>query len=116
MLNAQEFTSQNMAAFNEIAPDHWDVGYYSFGAKQKEKELSAMLRANFAKITDHAIEIETDGINLVPEMKWGKYLVTFEHDHLEVVGFNPKVKVRHVASLMIDNLRVHDQRRFGQAP
>ena len=78
-------------------------------------QLGEMMRANFQKITDHLIEIETDGINVVPEMKWGKYLVTFEHDHLEVVGFNPKVKPHHVASLVIDNLRVHDQHRFGDS-
>jgi hypothetical protein len=28
-----------------------------------------------------------------------------EHDHLEVIGFNPKVDVRHVASLLMDNVR-----------
>ena len=51
----------------------------------------------------------------VPDVKWGKYLITFEHDHLEVAGLNPRVFPRHVASLMIDNLRVHDVRRFEEA-
>jgi hypothetical protein len=115
MANAQEFSAPNMAAFNKIATDRADVGYYSFGSKQKEMAMSEMLRANYQKITDHRLEIETDGIMCLPDVKWGKYLVTFEHDHLEVAGLNPRVYPRHVAALLIDNLRVHDVRSFDEA-
>lgn len=37
--------------------------------------------------------------------------MAFEHDHLEVVGFNPKVNPNHVAALMIDNLKLHDTKK-----
>lgn len=46
--------------------------------------------------------MQTDGLLTVDEAKWGSYLVTFEHDHLEVVGFNPRVDVKHIANLMTD--------------
>ena len=56
--------------------------------------------------------MQMDGLSLLDEQKWGKWLMAFEHDHLEVVGFNPEVNPRHIAALMIDNLRVHDQRLY----
>jgi hypothetical protein len=60
--NAAEFTSMNMHAFNQIAADADDVAYYSFGAKRKEMQIGDLLRANFEKITQHKIEVETDGL------------------------------------------------------
>ena len=41
----------------------------------------------------------------VNECQWGKYLLTFDHDHFEVIGLNPAVKVKHVANIVTDNLR-----------
>ena len=41
----------------------------------------------------------------VNECKWGKYLVTFDHDHFELVGLNPSVRPKHVATLVTDNLK-----------
>jgi hypothetical protein len=52
------------------------------------------------------MEVQTDGLVRTPDTKWGTYLLTFEHDHLEVCGFNPKVDIRHVVNLMTDNCRV----------
>jgi hypothetical protein len=42
----------------------------------------------------------------VKDAAWGDYLLTFEHDHLEVAGLNPVVQVKHVASLLVDTARV----------
>jgi hypothetical protein len=39
-------------------------------------------------------------------MKWARYLLTFDHDHFDVVGFNPNVNSLHVASIITDNLRL----------
>lgn len=41
----------------------------------------------------------------VQECRWGNYLLTFDHDHFEVIGLSPNVKPVHVASLVTDNLR-----------
>jgi len=34
--NAEEFSHENIQAFNEVATDCENVDYYSFGAKKKE--------------------------------------------------------------------------------
>ena len=98
-----------MTAFNEVATNAKHVKYYSFGAVRKELQLSELLRANFEVITEHAYEVQTDGLVRLEDMKWGKYLVTFDHDHLEVAGFNPKVRPGHIANLLVDNLRMHEK-------
>ena len=43
-------------------------------------------------------------------MAWGRYLMTFEHDHFEVIGFNPQVNNRHVVNLITDNIRVNEMK------
>ena len=40
----------------------------------------------------------------VGECKWGKYLVTFDNDHFEVIGLS-QTDIRHVANIVTDNLR-----------
>eukprot|EP00352_Strombidinopsis_acuminata_P000259 CAMPEP_0176339990 /NCGR_PEP_ID=MMETSP0126-20121128/1201_1 /TAXON_ID=141414 ORGANISM="Strombidinopsis acuminatum, Strain SPMC142" /NCGR_SAMPLE_ID=MMETSP0126 /ASSEMBLY_ACC=CAM_ASM_000229 /LENGTH=60 /DNA_ID=CAMNT_0017683901 /DNA_START=648 /DNA_END=830 /DNA_ORIENTATION=+ len=44
----------------------------------------------------------------VSEAKWGRYLLTFDHDHFEVIGLIPNINARHVANLVTDNLRVNE--------
>lgn len=107
--NVAEFTSKNMAAFNEVVADKRNCNYFSFGAKKKELMVNDLLRSNHSLITEQRVETETDGMVRTPDMEWGKYLLTFDHDHLEVVGFDPSVPVDHVAALMVDNLRVSEQ-------
>ena len=53
--------------------------------------MSELLRPGYQVITNHEILHECDGINKVNDMKWGRYLITFDHDHFDVVGFNPNV-------------------------
>ena len=67
-----------------------------------------MLRANFEKITQHRLEVETDGLVRLEDQQWGKYLLTFEHDHLEIIGFNHRVSPRHVTNLVVDNIRLNE--------
>jgi hypothetical protein len=54
------------------------------------------------------MEVDTDGLVRTEDTRWGDYLLTFEHDHLEVAGLNPKVDVRHVVNLMTDNCRYNE--------
>ena len=102
---ACEFNSSNMRNFNEVAEDKEGVNYYSFGSKRPEMHINEILRPGYAIITGHKIQYECDGMVETNECRWGQYLVTFDHDHFEVVGFNPRVKPQHVANLVIDNLR-----------
>ena len=53
--------------------------------------MSELLRPGFQVITNHEILYECDGMNKVADMKWARYLLTFDHDHFDVVGFNPLV-------------------------
>ena len=41
----------------------------------------------------------------IGECRHGTYLVTFDHDHFEVISLNPAIKPKHVANLITDNLR-----------
>ena len=61
--------------------------------------------SNERKITEHKFERECDGLVRPEEAKWGKYLLTFEHDHLDLVGFNPRINPHHVAAMLADNIR-----------
>lgn len=87
--NAEEFSHANITAFNEVAQDCSDVDYYSFGAKKKELSMTELLKPGYQIITNHEMLKECDGMNVVGDMKWARYLLTFDHDHFEVVGFNP---------------------------
>ena len=111
--NAEEFSHANMAAFNEVATDSTDVDYYSFGAKKKELDMSELLKPGFEIITNHEMLHECDGMNRVSEMKWARYLLTFDHDHFDVVGFNPSFQPVHIAAIVTDNLRLSEMKREG---
>lgn len=106
--NAEEFSHANIAAFNQVATDCENVDYFSFGAKKKELQMSELLRPGFQIITNHEILQECDGMNRVCDMKWARYLLTFDHDHFDVIGFNPEVNPRHVANIVTDNLRLSE--------
>jgi hypothetical protein len=87
------------------------VDYYSFGAKKKELQMCELLRPGYTVITNHEILHECDGMNKVADTKWARYLLTFDHDHFDVVGFNPNVDPRHVASIITDNLRLSEAKQ-----
>lgn len=51
----------------------------------------------------------SDGIVRPSEAEWGRYLLTFpEHDHLEVVGFNPDYLPYTIYTMLVDNLRLSE--------
>jgi hypothetical protein len=50
----------------------------------------------------------SDGMVRPEEAKWGDYLITFEHDHLEMVGFNADHIPSNVYNLVIDNIKLND--------
>lgn len=104
--NAEEFLDANIEAFNQVATDSDIVDYYSFGAKKKELQMTELLKPGYQIITNHEILKECDGMNAVEDMKWARYLLTFDHDHFDVVGFNPNIQPTHVASIITDNLRL----------
>lgn len=99
-----------MRAFNQVCTDAEDVAYFSFGAKRKQTQICELLRPNWQIITEHQIEVECDGFVRTPDAKWGNYMVTFEHDHLEAGGMNPRVSVDHISNLLTDCGRVSEIR------
>ena len=40
------------------------------------------------------------------DCEWGTYLLTFEMDHLEMLGFNNDFNPKHLHKLIVDNLKV----------
>lgn len=108
--SVKEFGSRNMRAFNKVCEDQDDVMYFSFGAKRKQPQICELLRPNFPIITEHQIEIECDGFVRLPDAKWTNYMVTFEHDHFEAGGLNPRVNVNHISNLLTDCGRVSEIR------
>jgi len=111
--NAEEFSHANISAFNEVATDSPDVDYYSFGAKKKELQMTELLRPGYQIITNHDILHECDGMNRVEDMKWARYLLTFDHDHFDIVGFNPRINPRHIANIVTDNIRLSEAKSEG---
>lgn len=103
--NINEFAAHNLDDFNLVAEDSERVQYFSFGSKKRELQISELLRHGYEVITEHKIQYECDGMVEVKECRWGNYLVTFDHDHFEVIGLNPAVPPKHVASILTDNIR-----------
>ena len=103
--NINEFAQHNIDDFNLVAEDSDRVKYFSFGSKKRELQISELLRHGYEVITEHKIQYECDGMVEVNECRWGTYLVTFDHDHFEVIGLNPAVVPKHVASIVTDNIR-----------
>jgi hypothetical protein len=40
-------------------------------------------------ISENLLHNRSDGIVRPEEAEWGRYLLTFEQDHLEMAGFSP---------------------------
>jgi len=54
------------------------------------------------------IHNRSDGLVRPEETKWGKYLVTFEQDHLEMAGFNAEYTPHTVYNLAVDNIKLSE--------
>ena len=68
--------------------------------------MTELLKPGYEIITNHEMLHECDGMNRVIDMQWARYLLTFDHDHFDVIGFNPNIYPIHVASLITDNMRL----------
>jgi hypothetical protein len=75
--------------------------------------MSELLKPGFEIITNHEMLHECDGMNRVSDMKWARYLLTFDHDHFDVVGFNPSMNPLHIAAIVTDNLRLSELKLEG---
>lgn len=59
-------------------------------------------------ISENLIHNRSDGIVRPEECEWGRYLVTFEQDHLEMVGFNSNFTPYNVYNLLVDNIKLNE--------
>jgi hypothetical protein len=57
-------------------------------------------------IVDKTFGEQCDGMVRDVEARWGEYLMTFENDHLEVMGFQPGHNPANVFNLVADNTRL----------
>jgi triacylglycerol lipase len=87
--SAQEFTTHNIQAFNEVCENAEGVDYYSIGAKKGGRVMSPILADGYNIIVNKTFGEQCDGMVRDVEARWGEYLITFENDHLEVMGFQP---------------------------
>jgi hypothetical protein len=59
-------------------------------------------------ISEGMVHNRSDGIVRPEEAHWGKYLVTYEQDHLEMAGFNADYVPLSVYTLAVDNIRLSE--------
>lgn len=64
------------------------------------------MRAGQDMIQDGLIHNRSDGLVRPEEAEWGRYLLTFEQDHLEMVGFNVDYTPNQVYNLIADNVKL----------
>ena len=106
-----EFGSHNIQNFNAVCEDSPDVSYYSIGAKKSGRTMNDMLRVAHDIVVNDEMGIQTDGLVKDIEARWGEYLITFDNDHLEVMGFEPEHNPANVFNLVADNTRLAEIRR-----
>jgi triacylglycerol lipase len=106
----QEFTTHNIQAFNEVCHDSQSVSYFSIGAKKSGRTMNAMLRDGHDIIVNDTMGVQCDGLVQDIEARWGEYLLTFENDHLEVMGFCPEHNPANVMNVVSDNTRLSEIR------
>lgn len=76
------------------------------GAQKKKLQCSDLLRRSHDAISEGMINFRSDGLVRPEEAQWGRYLVTFEQDHLEMAGFNYEYEPQTAYNLVVDNLRL----------
>ena len=68
--------------------------------------MSTILSDTHKIIADYKFGIQSDGLVMDIEARHGEYLMTFENDHLEVIGFQPGHNPANVFNLVADNTRL----------
>ena len=84
---AEEFTTPNIQAFNEVCPITPGVDYYSIGAWKDGAIMNPLLKMGFDIIIGRKFGDSCDGLVRDSEAHWGKYLLSFNNDHFEMLGF-----------------------------
>jgi hypothetical protein len=103
---AKEFSTHNISNFNEICEDAPGVQYFSVGGKKSGSTITKILQNGHNVIVNKVYGIECDGLIQDKEARWGNYLMTFENDHLEMMGFKPDHNPAGVYNLVADTVRV----------
>jgi hypothetical protein len=67
-----------------------------------------LLRQSHEMISESYIHLRNDGLLRPEEAEWGRYLLTFEQDHLEMIGFSHDFKPVNVYSLLVDNIKLSE--------
>lgn len=106
--SAEEFTSSNMADFNTVCDNASRVDYFSIGAYKDGKLMNPMLKHGHDMVVGKKFDLQTDGLVMDEESRWGKYLLTFNNDHFEMVGFAPEHDPANIYNLVADNARVSE--------
>lgn len=85
--SAKEFATGHMNLFNEVCEDAHGVDYFSVGSKKKGAIMTEVLRIGHDIVINDEFGDQTDGLVRDEEARWGEYLITYENDHFEVIGF-----------------------------
>lgn len=104
--NVQEFTSKNIKNFNEVALDDPKVDYFSVGSQKEYLTVADQLKHAHDTISEGLITNRSDGMVRPEEAQWGEYLITFNQDHLEMVGFNAEYNPQYVYNLITNNIKL----------
>ena len=70
--------------------------------------MNKMLRNSYDILVGEKWGAQCDGFVRDAEARWGKYLITFENDHFEVIGFEPNHNPANVFNLVAKNIRICD--------
>lgn len=104
--NVQEFTSKNIRDFNTVATDVAGVDYFSIGSQKAYLQVCDQLKRSSEVISEGLVTNRSDGLVMPEEAKWGEYLLTFEQDHFEMVGFNADYNPTQVYNIIADNIKL----------
>ena len=84
------------------------------GAKKGGRTMSTILKDGYEILTNDTFGRQCDGIVRDKDARWGEYLITWENDHLEVMGFQPGHDPANVFNLVADNLRLCEIKKDDQ--
>ena len=70
--------------------------------------MTDILKDGFEILVNDEMGRQCDGLVQDIEARWGQYLMTFENDHLEIIGFQPDHNPANVFNLVADNIRVSE--------
>ena len=75
--------------------------------------MGDLLKHGHDIISEGMVTNRSDGMVRPEDAEWGRYLLTLNQDHLELVGFNPRYSPKHIYNLIVDNLRLREVLKEG---